>query len=51
MPLKKGSSPATVSANIAMLRREGRPMAQAIAIALQTAGKGKLRRKRKKAGQ
>jgi hypothetical protein len=39
MPLKKGSSDATVSANIRELVNTGRPQKQAIAIALKTAGK------------
>jgi len=41
MPLKKGSSPATVSANVRELISSGRPQAQAVAIALRTAGKPK----------
>lgn len=41
MPLQKGSSKPTVSANIAELRRSGRPAKQAVAIALAKAGKTK----------
>lgn len=43
MPLKKGRSKATISKNIAKLRREGYPAKQAAAIAYSTA-----RKKRKK---
>lgn len=38
MPLRKGSSRAAVGGNIRQLRAEGRPRAQAIAIAFRTAG-------------
>jgi hypothetical protein len=37
MPLVKGKSKKAVSKNISMLRREGRPLKQAIAIAMQKA--------------
>lgn len=41
MPLKKGSSRATVSGNIEELISSGRPQKQAVAIALSTARGGK----------
>lgn len=48
MPLKSGSSKATISSNISELMHSGRPQNQAVAIAYSKAGKG---RKRKKKGK
>lgn len=48
MPLKKGSSPATISTNIRREIAAGRPRKQAIAIAMSTAGKAKKTRPKRK---
>jgi len=42
MPLKKGAAKGVISANIRELRKSGRPQEQAVAIALDKAGKAKI---------
>lgn len=46
MPLQKGKSQAVVSKNIRELRAAGYPQQQSVAIALNTAGKSKKKKKR-----
>ena len=51
MPLKRGSSQATISKNIAQLIEEGYPRNQAVAIAYRTAGKSRPKPAQKSAGK
>ena len=44
MPLKKGSSARVVAANIRELMHAGHPQKQAIAIAMELAGKSKAKK-------
>ena len=48
MPLLPGSSQSTISQNIRELIQAGHPQDQAVAIALDKAGKGRKAQKRKK---
>ena len=48
MPLKKGSSKKVVSENIRELKQSGRPQKQAVAIALDQAGRSRGRKRKGK---
>jgi len=48
MPLKKGKSRKVISGNIKELMATGRPQKQAIAIAMDKAGKSKDKKRKKR---
>jgi hypothetical protein len=46
MPLTKGKTKKAVSSNVKKLKKEGYPQKQAVAIALNTAGKSRRKKRR-----
>jgi len=46
MPLMRGSNPKQISGNIRRLKKEGKPQKQAVAIALNVAGKSRKKPKK-----
>lgn len=46
MPIMRGSNPKQISGNIRRLKKEGKPQKQAVAIALNVAGKTKKKAKK-----
>jgi len=46
MPLKRGSSKKTISSNIRREMHAGKPQAQAVAIAMRSAGKSKPKKRK-----